>query len=235
MKSLPCRLAATSANKVPRPSNHSLTTATGSKRPRADSDSLLCHVRLRRTSRLIFGCGRESGAYADEIEFASLFLLLALLGLYLVGELTHMRSMCVGVAETGIEHRSPAKILKETFFLLALLSDQKRGKSHQRERSTLFEISPLSPRGDQCEQSAPTVRLQHNHGYRFETPPRRLGFTAVPCQATANLAVDIVVLKLGSARVDGIMRIFCFFAEVTVSTLSPCGGIDRFAQAKKAL
>ena len=57
----------------------------------------------------------------------------------------------------------------------------------------------------------------------------------MPCQATANLAVDIVVLKLGSARVDGIMRIFCFFAEVTVSTLSPCGGIDRFAQAKKAL
>ena len=117
LKSLPCRLAATSANKVPRPSDCSITTATGSKRPRADSDSLLCHVRLRRTSRLIFGCGRESGAYADEIEFASLFLLLALLGLYLVGELTHMRSMCVGVAETGIEHRSPAKILKETFLL----------------------------------------------------------------------------------------------------------------------
>ena len=48
---------------------------------------------------------------------------------------------------------------------------------------------PLSPRGDQCEQSAPTVPQQHSHGYRFETPPRRLGFTAVPCQATANLAV----------------------------------------------
>ena len=25
-----------------------------------------------------------------------------MLGLYLVGELTHMRSMCVGVAETGV-------------------------------------------------------------------------------------------------------------------------------------
>ena len=46
------RLAATSANKVPRPSNYSLTTATGSKRLSADSDSLLCHVRLWRTSRL---------------------------------------------------------------------------------------------------------------------------------------------------------------------------------------
>ena len=52
----PCRLAATSANKVPRPSRYSLATVKGSKRPRADSDSLLCHVRLRRTSRLDFGC-----------------------------------------------------------------------------------------------------------------------------------------------------------------------------------
>ena len=52
-----CRLAATSANKVPRPSDNCLTTATGSKRPRADSDSLLCHVGLWRTSRLNFGCG----------------------------------------------------------------------------------------------------------------------------------------------------------------------------------
>ena len=53
----PCRLAATSANKVPRPSRHSLATATGSKRSSADSDSLLCHVRLWRTSRFKFGCG----------------------------------------------------------------------------------------------------------------------------------------------------------------------------------
>ena len=47
-----CRLAATGANKVPRPSRYSLTTATGSKRLSADSDSLLCHVRLWRTSRV---------------------------------------------------------------------------------------------------------------------------------------------------------------------------------------
>ena len=51
-----CRLAATSANKVLRPSHYSLTTATGSKRSSADSDSLLCHVGLWRTSRLKFGC-----------------------------------------------------------------------------------------------------------------------------------------------------------------------------------
>ena len=49
-----CRLAATGANKAPRPSNCSITTATDSKRSSADSDSLLCHIRLRRTSRLIF-------------------------------------------------------------------------------------------------------------------------------------------------------------------------------------
>ena len=46
-----CRLAATGANKVPRPSRYSITTATGSKRSSADSDLLLCHVRLWRTSR----------------------------------------------------------------------------------------------------------------------------------------------------------------------------------------
>ena len=51
-----CRLAATSANKVPRPSHCSLATATGSKRLSADSDSPLCHVGLWRTSRFRFGC-----------------------------------------------------------------------------------------------------------------------------------------------------------------------------------
>ena len=32
-----------------------------------------------------------------------LFCLLVVFGFYIVGELTHMRSMCVGVAETGAE------------------------------------------------------------------------------------------------------------------------------------
>ena len=40
------------ANKVPQPSNRSIAIATGSKRLSADSDSLLCHVRLQRTSRV---------------------------------------------------------------------------------------------------------------------------------------------------------------------------------------
>ena len=47
----------------------------------------------------------------------------------------------------------------------------------------------LSPRGDRCEHTSPTVRQLLNHGYRFETLKRRLGFTAVPCRAMANLAV----------------------------------------------
>ena len=57
----PCRLAATGANKVPRPSHYSLTTATGSKRLSADSDSLLCHVRLWRTSRELTDSRSERG------------------------------------------------------------------------------------------------------------------------------------------------------------------------------
>ena len=79
-----------------------------------------------------------------------------------------MRSMCVGVAET----ESAAKVKKRKGFLFSLLP---------------------SPRGDQCEQSAPTVRLQLSHGYRFKTLKRRLGFTAVSCQAMANLAVGVWV------------------------------------------
>ena len=39
------------------------------------------------------------------------------------------------------EHCSPAKNHKETFFLIALLSDQKRGKSHVRGLSSLLHIS----------------------------------------------------------------------------------------------
>ena len=64
-----CRLAATGANKVPRPSRYSIAMATCSKRPRADSDSLLCHVRLRRTSRFRFGCA--SGCEHSEMGFVS--------------------------------------------------------------------------------------------------------------------------------------------------------------------
>ena len=62
-----CRLAATGANTLPRPSRYSITMATGSKRSSADSDSLLCHVRLRRTSRFRFGC--ISGCEHSKIGF----------------------------------------------------------------------------------------------------------------------------------------------------------------------
>ena len=55
-----CRLAATGASKVPRPSRYSIVTVTGSKRLSADSDLPLCHVRLRRTSR--FNLGARLGA-----------------------------------------------------------------------------------------------------------------------------------------------------------------------------
>ena len=63
------RLAATSANKVLRPSHYSIVTATGSKRSSADSDSLLCHVRLWRTSRLSFW--QKYGCEHGEIGFVS--------------------------------------------------------------------------------------------------------------------------------------------------------------------
>ena len=40
------------ANRASEPSSYSIVTATGSKRSSADSDLLLCHVRLWRASRL---------------------------------------------------------------------------------------------------------------------------------------------------------------------------------------
>ena len=64
-----CRLAATGANTLPRPSDYSIAAATGSKRSSADSDSLLCHVRLWRTSRLSFW--RKYGCEHSEIGFVS--------------------------------------------------------------------------------------------------------------------------------------------------------------------
>ena len=62
-----CRLAATRANILPQPSRYSIATATGSKRSSADSDSLLCHVRLWQTSRLSFW--QKFGCEHGEIGF----------------------------------------------------------------------------------------------------------------------------------------------------------------------
>ena len=121
--------------------------ATGSKRSSADSDLLLCHVGLWRTSRFRFGCAsvcehseikfalhnthvtphpplsrspfcpclgdadrvrlRESVNSPQEKAFYPLFLLHMQAQKKKLSKrkrrwgLTHMRSMCVGVAETG--------------------------------------------------------------------------------------------------------------------------------------
>ena len=82
----------------------------------------------------------------------------------------------------------------------------------QKEESIPLLNSFLSPRGDRCEQSATTVPLQHSHGYRLETLKRRLGFTAVPCQAMANLAVGVWVLEWGSLCADGMKATFFILA-----------------------
>ena len=61
-------LSPSGANIASEPSNYSIVTATGSKRSSADSDSLLCHVRLWQTSRFRFGCA--SVCEHSEIKFA---------------------------------------------------------------------------------------------------------------------------------------------------------------------
>ena len=51
----------------------------------------------------------------------------------MVGELTHMRSMCVGVAETGVEHCSPAKNHKVTFLIVffSLVRKERKGQKEE--------------------------------------------------------------------------------------------------------
>ena len=78
------------------------------------------------------------------------------------------------------------------FSFRVLFACPKRTKRTKRGMLSSFEHL-LSPRGDSCEHTSPTVRQLLNHGYRFETLKRRLGFTAVPCRAMANLAVEILV------------------------------------------
>ncbi len=101
----PCRLAATSANKVPRPSDYSLTTATGSKRLSADSDSLLCHVRLWRTSRFRFGC-------VSRCEHGEIWIILIVSSACLLhprppnpvsATPTHMLRICVNPLSAGVQ------------------------------------------------------------------------------------------------------------------------------------
>ena len=98
--------------------------------------------------------GREFSPCADGME--STFFILAILGFYIVGvgasttrmvgELTHMRSMCVGVAETGVEHRSPAKNHKETFLIMFFSLVRKERKGQKEESFPLLTPSVASRR-----------------------------------------------------------------------------------------
>ena len=81
----------------------------------------------------------------------------------------------------------------------------------------------LSPRGDRCEHTSPTVRQLLNHGYRFETLKRRLGFAAVPCQAMANLAVGVWVRVWVQTERDKIC-----FAQYTCNTSSTAIAVPPF-------
>ena len=127
----------------------------------------------------------------------------------------------------------PRRNIKKLFLRCSFRLSEKNEKDKKRKVLTPVSATPthmlricvnpsfkhlLSPRGDQREQSAPTVPLQHSHGYKLETLKRRLGFTAVPCWAMANLAVDIWVRKLGSLFADGNgERIFLFCLRLYLS------------------
>ena len=125
-----------------------------------------------------------------------------------IGQMFFVLATCCTLNSHGRgEYCSPAKNHKVTFLIVFFSLVRKERKGKKRKELTPVSATPthmlricvnpsfkhlLSPRGDRCEQSAPTVRQLLNHGYRFETLKRRLGFTAVPCQAMANLAVKIL-------------------------------------------
>ena len=100
-----CRLAATGANIASEPSHYSITTATGSKRPRADSDSLLCHVGLWRTSRLEFGCV----SWCEHSEIRIILIVSSACLLHprppnpVSATPTHMLRICVNPLSAGVQ------------------------------------------------------------------------------------------------------------------------------------
>ena len=106
--------------------------------------------------------------------------------------LTHMRSMCVGVAETGANIVRPRRYLRN-FFSLSYFCMTKSTKSHIRGVPPLIYLPPCRLAATRANTLPPTVRQLLNHGYRFETLKRRLGFATVPCRAMANLAVEVWV------------------------------------------
>ena len=78
-----------------------------------------------------------------------LFCLLTGLGFYIVGELTHMRSMCVNSLDDPHgrgKHRSPAKNHKETFLLSYFCMTKRRvqggeATSERRRRDGVYQKS----------------------------------------------------------------------------------------------
>ena len=97
-------------------------------------------------------------------------MLLAVLGFYIVG---------VGAIDDPKKH-------KDTF-LLSYFCMTKSTKS-QKEESIPLLNSFCRLAATSANKVPRPSRYSFNHGYRLETLKRRLGFTAVPCQAMANLA-----------------------------------------------
>ena len=149
------RLAATSANILPRPSCYNIVTATGSKRSSADSDLLLCHVRLWQTSRFRFGCA--SACEHSEIGFIlivpSAHLLYPRPPCTFSGRADNACTNLLGFLVHFVRTRGMVEISesdKTAYFLLCLLPHtlathyflrltRARGKSSQREGNALFD------------------------------------------------------------------------------------------------
>ena len=121
-----CRLAATGANKASEPSRYSITAATGSKRSSADSDSLLCHVGLWRTSRFRFGC-------ASVCEHSEMRFLTVVPSAYLL----HPRPPCTFSGRAG---NACTNLLG---FLVCCVRTRGMFKTAESARLSTYSISPV--------------------------------------------------------------------------------------------
>ena len=120
--------------------------------------------------------------------------------------------------------RSLSKKYEDTFSLIVLFSDEKYQKSSKDFPS--LENLPASSRFALCKQSSPSganIAGEPSHSSiatatGSKRPPRRLGFTAVPCWAMANLAVGVFakispsVSFADSSLSDGAMQKIPLFA-----------------------
>ena len=116
--------------------------------------------------------------------------------------LTHMRSMCVGVAETGANIVRPRRYLKKLFFFIVLLYDQKYQKSHKVVPALC--ILPASSRLALFKQPSPS-------GANIASEPSNRNLSAATGSKRSSADSDLLLCHVGlwrTSRVEVWVRVW---------------------------